>query len=63
MKSLVNSVKHMAVKTKNRGHCVDFLDNSLMDPRCQKIIERMNSIDIRDLGISGTDSESDPYHF
>ena len=23
----------------------------------------MNSIDIRDLGISGTDAESDPHHF
>ena len=63
MLSLVNSVKSMAVKTKLKGCPIDFLDNSTADPMCRKIIERMNSIKINELGISGTNSESDPYHF
>lgn len=63
MRPLVNQVKHMATKTKQKGHCRDFLDNSLKDPMCQKIIQKMDSIRIEDLGISGTDSATDKYHF
>jgi len=53
----------MAVKTKTRGHSRDFLDNSIADPMCRKIIERMNSIKINELGITGTNSDQDSYHF
>ena len=63
MKSLVDSVKKMAIKTKKNGHCIDLLDHSTNDPLCQNIIQRMNSIDVRGLGISGHNAELDKYHF
>jgi len=63
MKTLISKVKHMAIKTKNNGNCVQFLDHSLQDPMCQKIIQSMNSIDINKLGITGRDASSDSYHF
>lgn len=63
MKTLVNHVKNMSVKSRRAGHCVDFLDHQLSDPACRSLIQRMNSIDINELGISGTDAAADPYHF
>jgi hypothetical protein len=59
MKTLISKVKHMAVKTKHQGNMRDFLDHSLSDPMCQKIIESMNGIDLQKLGITGTDAASD----
>lgn len=45
------------------GHCRDFLDNSLSEPMCQSIIQKMDSVRIDDLGISGLNAASDTYHF
>jgi len=42
---------------------VDFLDHQLSDPLCQKIISQMTEVDIKTLGITGTDQAADPYHF
>ena len=63
MKTLVNQVKQMSVRSKAAGHSVDFLDHSLQDPACQRIIQRMNQIDLRKMGVSGTSSKEDKYHF
>jgi len=63
MKSLVNRVKHMAVKTSKRGHDIDILDNSLKDPMCQKIIQSMQNIPLERLGVSGQCQATDAYHF
>lgn len=46
-----------------RGHSREFLDHSLQEPMCQKIIQAMQNVDLRELGITGTDSENDSYHF
>ena len=53
----------MAVKTKHTGDMVDFLDHSLSDPMCQRIIQTMQNIKIEDLGITGTTADTDVYHF
>lgn len=63
MKTLINQVKHVAAKTKMRGHSRDFLDHSLQEPMCQKIIQAMQNVDLRELGITGSTSETDKYHF
>ena len=63
MKSLVNNVKNMSLKSVKTGNCVDFLDHSLQEPMCQKIIQTMNSIDLKSLGISGESAQKDSYHF
>jgi len=59
----VNSVKNMAIKSKKVGNNRDFLDTSLTDPMCQKIITQMDSIDLNSLGITGSDQFEDNYHF
>jgi hypothetical protein len=63
MRSLVNSVKSMSTKAIARNNSIDFLDYSLQDPMCQRIIKEMNSIDLKSIGVSGTDAAADPYHF
>lgn len=63
MRSLINQVKTMSVKARNVNHKVDFLDNSLKDATCQKIIKTMQSIPLKELGIDGTDHHEDDYHF
>ena len=63
MKSLSESVRKMAVYSKRNGNNIQLLDHSLQDQTCQRIIKQMNSIDVRDLGISGMNSKEDPYHF
>ncbi len=63
MRSLVETVKKMSVRTRAAHNKIDFLDHQLVDPMCQKIIDKMSSVDIRRLGITGTDAASDPYHF
>ena len=63
MKNLVDSVKNMSVKTKTMGYNRSFLDQSLKEPLCQSIINRMNDVNLKDLGITGTNSDTDSYHF
>ena len=63
MRSLVNQVKSMSVKARQAHHNVDFLDNSLKDSTCQKIIQTMQKLPLKELGIEGTDTSSDAYHF
>ena len=63
MKTLANRVKHMAAKTKQRGHDIDLLDNSTKDPMCQRIIESMQNIPLERLGVTGTNESTDSYHF
>lgn len=63
MKSLINNVKSMSVVAKSKGNCRDFLDHSLSEPMCQKIIQTMNNIDLRSLGIEEKGSDNDEYHF
>lgn len=48
MKNLVDTVKAMSLKSKRNGYCIDFLDHSLKDMTCQKIIRTMNSVKIED---------------
>ena len=60
MKSLISSVKQMSIKSKLSGNCINFLDHTHTEPGCQKLIERMNSMSLKELGIEGPD---DPYHF
>ena len=63
MKSLVDSVKKMSTKSIARNNCIDFLDYSLQDPNCQRIMTEMNSMNIDQLGITGENAAADPYHF
>ena len=63
MRSLVNQVKTMSVKAQKTNSPIDFLDNSLKDLTCQKIIRSMQSLKLKELGIEGTDHASDQYHF
>jgi cysteamine dioxygenase len=60
MKSLIETVKRMSVKSKINGNAITFLDNTHADPGCQRIIEKMSTMSLPQLGISGPD---DPYHF
>ena len=53
MKSLVNQVKNMSVKSRALNNSIDFLDHQLSDPMCQRIIKQMSSIDVKSLGIQG----------
>ena len=63
MKSLVDSVKHMAHKCRMQGNSIDFLDHSMQNPLCQKLIKDMDSINLSQLGVTGTNQSDDPYHF
>jgi hypothetical protein len=63
MKTLVNQVRQLSAKSKLAGHSRDFLDYSLNDPGCQRIIQRLNEVDVRSLGVTGTNSAEDAYHF
>ena len=63
MRSLVNQVKRMSLKAKFVNNNVDFLDNSLKDATCQNIIKTMQTIPLKELGIEGTNSATDKYHF
>lgn len=42
MKSLINTVKTMSVKSKLSGNSISFLDHTYSDPGCQRLIEAMN---------------------
>lgn len=53
MKSLIRSVKDMSLKSKAKGNSIDFLDHSLKDPMCQRIIQQMNSINLEEIGVRG----------
>lgn len=50
----------MSLKSKQAMNTRDFLDYSLTDPMCQKIIKQMNSMNLDQIGCEGA---SDPYHF
>lgn len=63
MRSLVTQVKRMSVKARSSVNKVDFLDNSLKHAACQNIIRTMQAIPLKELGIEGTDSRNDDYHF
>jgi hypothetical protein len=63
MKSLVNNVKKMSLKSNKAGNSIDFLDHSMSEPTCQQIIKTMSNIDLKSLGITGENAESDNYHF
>lgn len=60
MKSLINTVKTMSVKSKIMGNSISFLDHTYNDPGCQKLMEKMNNMSLKELGIEGPE---DPYHF
>ncbi len=60
MKSLINTVKKMSLKSKLSGNCINFLDKTYHDPGCQNLIASMNNINLKQLGIEGPE---DPYHF
>jgi hypothetical protein len=60
MKSLINTVKQMSLKSKLSGNSISFLDHTHNDPGCQRLIENMNNISLKQLGIEGP---NDPYHF
>lgn len=63
MKSLIKSVKDMSLKSKAKGNSIDFLDHSLKDPMCQKIIQQMNNINLEEIGVRGQSSATDDHHF
>jgi hypothetical protein len=50
----------MSLKSKKASNTIDFLDHSLNDPMCQRIIKQMNSIKVSQIGCEGA---GDPYHF
>ena len=56
-------MRQLSLKSKAVGHSREFLDYSLADPACQRIIEKMNSFDLRIMGVTGECSETDSYHF
>ena len=60
MKSLIETVKKMSVKSKLNGNAINFLDNAHTEPGCQRLIENMNKLSLSQLGIQGPE---DPYHF
>jgi hypothetical protein len=60
MKQLISTVKKMSVKSKLSGNSISFLDNTYSDPGCQKLMELMNEMNLKQLGIEGPE---DPYHF
>lgn len=60
MKSLINTVKKMSVKSKVNGNSINFLDQTNKEPGCQKLMETMNHMTLKELGIDGPE---DPYHF
>ena len=60
MKSLIETVKKMSVKSKLNGNAINFLDNTHTEPGCQTLIENMNKLSLKQLGIQGPE---DPYHF
>jgi hypothetical protein len=51
MKTLVTSVKNMSIKAKNALNTTDYLDYSLQNPLCLKLINQMNSIKLNEVGI------------
>jgi hypothetical protein len=53
----------MAKVSKAKGNSISFLDHSLSEPMCQKIIQTMNSVDLNTLGVTGKNAEDDKYHF
>ena len=63
MKNLVETVKKMSLKSRKVGNSIDFLDHSLKDPLCQNIMKSMNSVQLKELGIQGTNAALDAYHF
>lgn len=60
MKSLVETVKTMSLKSKAAGNSISFLDHTWNEPGCQRLIEQMNKMTLSQLGIEGPE---DPYHF
>ena len=46
MKSLIQVVKQMSVKSKLSGNSISFLDHTYNDPGCQKIMQKMNEISL-----------------
>lgn len=53
MRSLINTVKEMSLRSKQAGNSVAFLDHTWNDPGCQKLIQQMNSMNLNQLGIEG----------
>jgi cysteamine dioxygenase len=60
MKSIINQVRDLSVKTMRCNNKVEFLDSCGRDPSCLKLIQKMIDVDLNKLGI---DHESDPYYF
>lgn len=50
----------MSVKSKVNGNSISFLDHTNKEPGCQKLMETMNHMTLKELGIDGPE---DPYHF
>tara|TARA_B110000503_G_C6886897_1_gene305084 strand:- start:110 stop:457 length:348 start_codon:yes stop_codon:yes gene_type:complete len=53
----------MAVRSKTLGNSIDFLDHSLKDANCQRIIKQMNAVKLESLGISGNNQYTDSHYF
>lgn len=60
MKSLIESVKNCALQAERASCSRTFLNTTVSDPVCQRIVKQMSEITPEMLGVTG---DSDPYYF
>ncbi len=53
MRSLVNQVKKVSLKSKSQGHSKEFLDYIIQEQMVQQVIKKMQELDLEKLGIEG----------
>ena len=60
MKKLISAVKDASLQSVRASCNRTYLDSTLCDPNCNRIVEKMASLTPEQLGVDGAD---DPYHF
>lgn len=60
MKQLISAVKDASLQASRASCSRTFLDHTIADPNCQRIVQRMQDLTPEQLGCSGSE---DPYHF
>ena len=53
MRSLVNQVKKVSLKSKSLGHSTEFLDYSFQEQMAQQVVKKMQELDLKKIGIEG----------
>ena len=60
MKKLITAVKDASLQSVRASCNRSYLDSTMQDPNCQRIVEQMSKLTPEMVGCSGSD---DPYHF